>query len=73
MKRHGQLMERIAEPENLRLAFWKAAKGKRGRADCRVFRERLEQNLAALRAGLLAGEAPVGESRAGSPRSRPRR
>jgi hypothetical protein len=30
MKRHGQLMAKIADAENLRLAFWKAAKGKRG-------------------------------------------
>jgi hypothetical protein len=60
MKRHGQLMPQIADGENLRLAFWKAAKGKRGKADCMAFQERLEENLAALRAELLAGEVPVG-------------
>lgn len=26
MKREGYLMERIADPDNLRLAFWKAAR-----------------------------------------------
>lgn len=54
-------MPKIADAENLRLAFWKAAKGKRGKADCRAFRERLEENLAALGAQLLAGEVPVGD------------
>ena len=33
MKRHGQLMPKIADADNLRLAFWKAAKGKRGKAE----------------------------------------
>ncbi len=33
MKRDGQLMPKIADAENLRLAFWKAAKGKRGQAN----------------------------------------
>jgi retron-type reverse transcriptase len=60
MKRHGQLMAKIADAENLRLAFWKAAKGKRGKADCVAFRERLDENLAALRAELLEGDVPVG-------------
>ena len=61
MKRHGQLMAQIADGENLRLAFWKAAKGKRGKADCLAFRERLDENLGALRAELLAGGVSVGD------------
>jgi hypothetical protein len=28
MKRAGKLIERISTPENIRLAFWKAAKSK---------------------------------------------
>jgi hypothetical protein len=60
MKRQGQLMEALASPDNLRLAFWKAAKGKRSKADCRVFQERLDENLAELRAELLAGTVQVG-------------
>jgi hypothetical protein len=60
MKRHGQLMAQVADGENLWLAFWKAAKGKRGKADCLAFRERLEENLAALRTELLSGDVPVG-------------
>jgi hypothetical protein len=54
-------MALVADAENLRLAYWKAAKGKRGKADCLAFRERLEENLAALAAELLAGEVSVGD------------
>ncbi len=54
-------MPKIADAENLRLAFWKAAKGKRGKADCLAFRERLDENLAALGTELLAGDVPVGD------------
>ena len=61
MKRHGHLMTQIAAAENLRLAFWKAAKGKRGKADCRAFQARLDENLATLGAELLAGDVPVGD------------
>jgi RNA-directed DNA polymerase len=53
-------MAKIADAENLRLAFWKAAKGKRGKEDCLAFRERLDENLTALGAELLAGDVPVG-------------
>ena len=63
MKRAGQLLAHIAEPANLRLAFWKAAKGKRARADCRAFQERLDINLAELRSELLAGAIRVGDYR----------
>lgn len=53
-------MVAIAEPENLRRAFWQASKGKRAKADCRAFRENLDANLTVLRDELLAGEVPVG-------------
>ena len=61
MKRVGQLLERIAEPENLRLAYWKAAKGKRGKPDCRAVGERLDWNLDRLRTELLSGDVCVGD------------
>ena len=61
MKRAGQLLEAIADAGNLRLAFWKAAKGKRAKADCRAFQARLDANLTALRADLLASTARVGD------------
>ncbi len=56
-------MGAIADGENLRLAFWKAARGKRGKADCLAFRQRLDEHLAAMRAELLAGDVPVGDYR----------
>ena len=56
-------MDRIAAPDNLRLAFWKAAKGKRAKADCRAFREGLDRNLDELRADLLAEQVRVGDYR----------
>ena len=61
MKRHGQLLARIADPANLRLAFWKAAKGKRAKADCRAFQQELDANLSALRTDVLAGQARAGD------------
>ena len=61
MKRVGHLMERIADSENLRLSFWKAAKGKRDKCDCRVFQEELEENLTQLRDALLSGDVQVGD------------
>ena len=54
-------MPQIADAENLRLAFWKAAKGKRAKADCRAFQENLDPNLAGLRVDLLAGQARAGD------------
>ncbi|MGK0188683.1 MAG: hypothetical protein ACI9R3_004495 [Verrucomicrobiales bacterium] len=61
MKRHGQLMTAIAEPANLRLAFWKAAKSKRDRADCRAFQKNLDDTVASLRSELLSGTVEVGD------------
>jgi len=61
VKRVGNLYLRIAEPENLRLAFWKAQRGKSGKAEVMAFRRRLEANLAQLRSHLLRREVPVGD------------
>ena len=63
MRRAGHLMEAVCEPENLRLAFWKASRGKRARADQRAYAANLDAELAALREGLLEGSYPVGEYR----------
>lgn len=61
MKRAGDLLPAIAEPANLRLAFWKAALGKAARPEVVAWRARLGENLAAMRSGLLAGDVPVGD------------
>lgn len=60
MKRAGQLYERICEPENLRLAFLKSARGKRGKREVVAYAGRLDENLRLLREQLLARSADVG-------------
>lgn len=61
MKRTGNLIEAIADPDNLRLAFWKARKGKNGQADVIHFRRQLDQQLLQLREELLSGQVQVGD------------
>ena len=63
MKRAGNLMAEIADRENLALAFWKAQKGKRGKAETIRFRENLEAELARLRSALLEGPLRFGPYR----------
>ena len=63
MKREGYLIGRIADPDNLRLAFWKARRGKSNQSDVEQYRRRLDGNLAELRRELLAGDVPVGDYR----------
>ncbi len=61
MKRVNNLYEKIASLENLKLAFWKAARGKSSRKDVQIFRERLEENLQQLKNDLDAGTVKVGD------------
>ena len=63
MKRVGNLIERIADADNLRLAFWKASKGKRAKADVLAFRADLDARLRSLREELLSGSIPWGPYR----------
>jgi RNA-directed DNA polymerase len=60
MKRAGNLIEKIADPENLRLAFWKARKGKEQKEEVKAFRKNLEGNLVILRQQILSGKVDVG-------------
>ena len=60
MKRAGSLFDRILEPDNLRLAFVKASRGKRHREDQRAFEADLDAELGRLRDGLVDGTYPVG-------------
>jgi hypothetical protein len=60
MKRVGNLFDRIVEPENLRLAFWKASRSKRNRLNQRSFVANLEQEVKCMRLGLIAGDYEVG-------------
>ena len=55
------MFDAVVEPENLRLAFWKASRGKQHRPDQRAYAARLEEEIEGLRLGLLQGDYPVGE------------
>jgi len=63
MKRAGNLFDSVLDMENLRLAFWKASRGKRAREDQREYAANLDAELARLRAGLADGTYPVGKYR----------
>ncbi len=54
MKRAGELIERIANADNLRLAFWKASRGKRAKAEVLRFRADLDARLRILREKLFS-------------------
>lgn len=60
MKRAGNLIQKIADPDNLRLAFWKARKGKQGKQEITEYRRNLDGNLLLLREQLLSGSVEVG-------------
>ncbi len=59
MKRYNNLIEKIAETENLYLAFWKARKGKEGRHEVIRYADNVEQNLHKMRSDILSGTAPI--------------
>jgi len=60
MKRVGNLITKIAEPDNLRLAFWKARKGKNHKEEVIHYRKKLDVNLFLLREQILKGKVEVG-------------
>jgi hypothetical protein len=60
MKRAGYLLERIAEPENLREAFLRASRAKSAKPDVVAFRQNLTGHLLAMRDQILSGEVLVG-------------
>jgi RNA-directed DNA polymerase len=61
MKRENNLISLIADPENLRLAFWKARKSKDSKTEVADFRESLDNNLLLLRNEILTGDMQIGE------------
>ena len=61
MKRAGNLLEQVADPDNLRLAFWKARKGKNLSKQVQNYRDNLEPNLLILREQILTGKVTVGD------------
>jgi retron-type reverse transcriptase len=61
MKRTNYLIEKIADPDNLRLAFWKAQKGKSEKTEVVSYRNELDKNLMLLREQILSGDVSVGK------------
>jgi RNA-directed DNA polymerase len=60
MKPKGYLLESIAEPDNLRLAYWKAGKGKRYTQEVLAYSTHLDERLYELRHQILRGVVEVG-------------
>lgn len=60
MKRVGHLIERIADIDNLYLAYSKACRGKRLKMEVRQFAEHFDRNIMQLREGIISGEVEVG-------------
>ncbi|MBQ7251691.1 MAG: group II intron reverse transcriptase domain-containing protein [Kiritimatiellae bacterium] len=60
MRRTGDLFPLVLERGNLLETFCKASRGKRGRPDQRAFEANLDAEIERLRAGLAAGNYPVG-------------
>ena len=63
MKRAGHLMERVADLENLYMAYYKASRGKRGKSDVKAFARNVDGNLQKIRKQLLSGAVEVGRYR----------
>lgn len=63
MKRANHLLEPISDPENLRLAFWKASKGKRYSSEVSEYGNGLEINLLRLRKQIMTAQVEVGDYR----------
>ena len=60
MKRANHLIPKVIEPDNLRLAFWKARKGRNGNDQVITYRANLDQNLSLLAKQIESTEVDVG-------------
>ncbi len=60
MKRQGALIEKIAEIDNLYLAWIKAKKGKQNKPSVVLFEQNIEHNLLSMQNDLLSGNIDVG-------------
>jgi retron-type reverse transcriptase len=60
MKRTGNLIEKIADKENLYLAFYKAIKGKRQKQEVLEYQKNLDENISQLQKQILSGNVEVG-------------
>ena len=60
MKRQGQLLEQIADLNNLYQAFYKAQKGKHSKPYVSAYREQLQENLQRLQHQIISGAVETG-------------
>jgi len=60
MRRQGHLIEKIADLENLQLAYYKAQKGKAAKKEVVEYGKRLHENLPMLQQQILAGNVEAG-------------
>ena len=60
MRRAGHLFDQIADRENLRMAAYKALRGKRSKEDACAFVANLDESLSAMRTGLIRGDIRAG-------------
>lgn len=60
MKRTGNLIQQIADTDNLLLAYYKAAKGKWRKSETLYFENNLEENILKLKEEIVSGDISVG-------------
>lgn len=60
MKRVGYLMEKIADYDNIQLAYLKASRGKQAKREVLEFRKNYEENIRLIRTQLLDGSIAIG-------------
>ncbi|MBV5304279.1 MAG: reverse transcriptase [Chlorobium sp.] len=60
MKRQGQLLEQIADLNNLYKAFYKAQKGKHSKPYVSAYRKQLQENLQRLQCQITSGAVEMG-------------
>ena len=61
MKRNGYIFEQVVDIDNLRMAFYKARKGKSSKKDVIEFTRHLDFNLSKIRTALLDGTYSFGK------------
>lgn len=61
MKRANNLISDIVDPDNLRLAFWKAQKGKRYSRAVLAFKKDWQNGILTLRKQIVDGKIKVGD------------
>lgn len=60
MKRVGYLMEKIADYDNIQLAFIKSCRGKQGKSEVKKFRDNYDYNIRTIMEELKSGNVRIG-------------